>query len=217
MPCWRSAWSDAAAAAMSDTAKPPDTVPEEAGKSPSSLEPYDDRAYSAHAIHMVRTAAAGHVALSQMADHKANILMGVTFLVFTLSITEFGAGNYRIALLVLVLSAFISAMFAMAAVMPTTAPPRLSDDELDNLLFFGVFTALEQEEFVRRLMVRAETDGRVLSTMLRDIYQNGTVLQRKKYRYLSFAFSTFRVGLVLAFLAFALENGAEILRFAGAR
>lgn len=211
MPCWHSAWSDAAAAAMSETAKPPETVPARTG--PTPVELYDDKAYSAHAIHMVRTAATGHVALSQMADHKANILMGVTFLVFTLSITEFGAGNYRIALLILVLSAFISAMFAMAAVMPTTAPPRLTDDELDNLLFFGVFTGLEQEEFVRRLMVRSETDGRVLSTMLRDIYQNGTVLQRKKYRYLSLAFRTFRIGLVLAFAAFALENGAEILRF----
>ena len=192
-------------------------APDEAGQSAVPAERYDDQTYSAHAIHMVRTAATGHVALSQMADHKANILMGVTFLVFTLSITEFGAGNYRIALLVLVLSAFISAMFAMAAVMPTTTPPRLTDDELDNLLFFGVFTGLEQEEFVRRLMVRSETDGGVLSTMLRDIYQNGTVLRRKKYRYLSFAFRTFRIGLVLAFAAFALENGGEIVRFFGAR
>ena len=201
---------------MAETVKPPETGADaaKAGMNPSPAELYDDREYSPHAIHMVRTAMTSHVALSQMADHKANILMGVTFLVFTLSVTEFGAGNYRIALLVLVLSAFVSAMFAMAAVMPKTAPPKLPDDELDNLLFFGVFTGLEQEEFVHRLMSRSETDGRVLSTMLRDIYQNGAVLQHRKYRYLSFAFRTFRIGLVLAFVAFVLENGVELMQLA---
>lgn len=203
---------------MPETAKPVETGPDagKSGMTPSPSEPYDGREYSVHAIHMMRTAMTNHVALSQMADHKANILMGVTFLVFTLSVSAFGGGDYRISLLILVLSAFVSAMFAMAAVMPKTAPPRLPDGEFDNLLFFGVFTGLEQEEFVDRLMARAETDGRVLSTMLRDIYQNGAVLQHKKYRYLSVAFSTFRIGLVLAFVAFVLENGAEILRFAGA-
>lgn len=176
---------------------------------------HEGATYSANAIHMVRTALANHVALSAMADRKANILMGVTFLVFTLSINAFSNGNYRLALLVLLLFAFLSALFAMAAVVPKTSPPKLTDDELDNLLFFGVFTGLEQEEFVERLMRRCETDELVLSTMLRDLYQNGTVLQRKKYRYLSLAFRTFRIGLILSLLVFVLENGTQILGFVG--
>lgn len=176
---------------------------------------HEGATYSANAIHMVRTALTNHVALSAMADRKANILMGVTFLVFTLSINAFSNGNYRLALLVLLLFAFLSALFAMAAVVPKTSPPKLTDDELDNLLFFGVFTGLEQEEFVERLMRRCETDELVLSTMLRDLYQNGTVLQRKKYRYLSLAFRTFRIGLILSLLVFVLENGTQILGFVG--
>jgi hypothetical protein len=202
---------------MSETVNAQETGSDMAGAGPrdgeavAPLDAYDEGAYSVHAIHMVRTALTNHIALSQMADHKANILMGVTFLVFTLSVSAFGAGHFRIALLILVISAFVSAMFAMAAVMPKTAPPRLPDDELDNLLFFGVFTGLPQEEFVRRLMRRSETDGRVLSTMLRDLYQNGSVLQHRKYRYLSIAFRTFRIGLVLSLIAFILENGAEFV------
>ncbi|GGC06044.1 hypothetical protein GCM10011494_25860 [Novosphingobium endophyticum] len=200
---------------MSGTVKSSEAGSDAGEASPAQL--YDGGTYSAHAVHMVRTAMANHVALSQMADHKANILMGVTFLVFTLSVTAFGSGTSPFALLILVLSAFVSAMFAMAAVMPKTTPPKLSGDEYDNLLFFGVFTELEQEDFVDRVMSRSETDGRVLSAMLRDIYQNGAVLRRKKYRYLSFAFRAFRTGLVLAFVAFALENGAEFLDFSSAR
>ena len=202
---------------MSETSKQQhDADPVAGGSEFAAAALHDGTAYSMNAIHMVRTALTNHVALSAMADRKANILMGVTFLVFTLSVSAFSNGNYRIALLILVLSAFASAMFAMAAVMPKTSPPVLADDELDNLLFFGVFTGLQQEEFVERLMRRCETDGRVLSTMLRDLYQNGIVLQRKKYRYLSLAFQTFRIGLVLSLIAFILENGTQILRFVGA-
>lgn len=204
---------------MSDAAKPLESGSAAGGgegEQPSPAAGDEDRVYSANAIHMVRTASGNHVALSAMADRKANILMGVTFLVFTLSVSAFSNGNYRIALLILVLSAFASAMFAMAAVMPKTSPPVLADDELDNLLFFGVFTGLQQEEFVARLMRRCETDDLVLSTMLRDLYQNGKVLQNKKYRYLSLAFRTFRTGLVLSMTAFVLENGTQILGFIGA-
>lgn len=202
---------------MPEPVKPrPESAPASTVSEASPAAHPDDTAYSVNAIHMVRTALANHVALSAMADRKANILMGVTFLIFTLSVSAFSNGNYRIALLILLLSAFVSAMFAMAAVMPKTSPPKLADDELDNLLFFGVFTGLPQEEFVERMMRRCETDDLVLSTMLRDLHQNGMVLQRKKYRYLSLAFRTFRIGLVLSLIAFMLENGTQILTFVGA-
>ncbi|WP_395393517.1 Pycsar system effector family protein [Novosphingobium sp. BL-8A] len=171
------------------------------------------RAFSVHSIHMVRTAMTNHMALSRMADQKANILMGMTFLVFTLSMREFDAGHYRYSLLVLVVFAFVSAMLAMGAVMPRTRAPKLSDDDLDNLLFFGVFTGLDQEEFVRRVLDRGASDEAVLTTMLRDIYQNGTVLQRQKYRFLSLAFQCFRAGLVLAMIAFLIENRQALAVF----
>lgn len=202
---------------MPEKVKPRGVSPNQGpdGSETPAAADHEGATYSANAIHMVRTALANHVALSAMADRKANILMGVTFLVFTLSINAFSNGNYRLALLVLLLFAFLSALFAMAAVVPKTSPPKLTDDELDNLLFFGVFTGLEQEEFVERLMRRCETDELVLSTMLRDLYQNGTVLQRKKYRYLSLAFRTFRIGLILSLLVFVLENGTQILGFVG--
>ena len=41
--------------------------------------------------------------------------------------------------------------------------------------------------------------------MLRDIYQNGQVLQHKKYKYLGYAYRIFLTGLVLSFATFAVE------------
>ena len=45
--------------------------------------------FSNHAIHLIRTSQQINLTLSQMADAKASILMGATFLVFTISVGQF--------------------------------------------------------------------------------------------------------------------------------
>jgi len=175
----------------------------------SSLEKYDDTKYSNHAIHMVRTSMTVHMQLSQMADQKASLLMGATFVVFSIAVGQATAGTYKLSLLVLALSAFISASFAVAAVVPKlmTKPPKGGKR---NLMFFGVFTEMSEEDYIDAMMEASETDGRVLSTMARDIYQNGMVIQKKKYRLLAYAYRTFQVGLSITFLLFLYESREAI-------
>ncbi|MCX7676186.1 MAG: DUF5706 domain-containing protein [Alteraurantiacibacter sp.] len=170
-----------------------------------SLERYDGGSYSAHAVHMVRSSMLAHLQLSQMADQKASLLMGATFVVFSIAIGQAATGSYRLSLIVLALSAFISASLAVAAVVPKilTKPPS---GGRENLLFFGVFTHMSEDDYIDAIMRASETDGRVLSTMARDIYQNGMVLHTKKYRLLGYAYRTFQIGLTLTFLLFLFES-----------
>jgi len=178
---------------------------EASGEVGTPLEKYDGGHYSAHAIHMVRTSMTVHMQLSQMADQKASLLMGATFVVFSIAVGQATNGSYKLSLLVLALSAFISAMFAVAAVVPKimSEPPAGSRP---NLLFFGVFSHMPEEEYIDRAMEASETDGRVLSTMLRDIHQNGMVLQNKKFRLLAYAFRSFQIGLSVTFIIFVYES-----------
>jgi len=180
----------------------------------AKLEKYDSTSYSSHAIHMVRTSMTVHVQLSQMADQKASLLMGATFVVFSIAVGQATNGNYKLSLLILALSAFVSAMYAVAAVVPkiTSKQPEGSGS---NLLFFGVFAHMPEEEYIDRAMEASETDGRVLSTMLRDIHQNGMVLQNKKYRLLARAFRTFQIGLSVTFVVFLYESRDLLARFLG--
>ena len=175
------------------------------GAEPAFLDRYDDGAYSAQAIHLVRTSMTVHMALSQMADQKASILMGATFVVFSIAVGQARSGSYQMSLLILAFSAFVSALCAVAAVVPRLMrkPPLGSRA---NLMFFGVFAQLDEDEYVDRMMKACETDGRVLSTMLRDIHQNGMVLHNRKYRMLAYAFRTFQIGLTLTFVTFLYEN-----------
>lgn len=183
-------------------------------KASSLLTQYDDAVYSNHAIHMLRTSQTVHMQLSQMADQKASLLMGATFVVFSIAVGQATAGTYKLSLLILALSAFISASFAVAAVVPKimVKPPRGSKL---NLLFFGVFTHMPEDDYINQMMAASETDGRVLSTMARDIYQNGMVLQKKKYRLLAYAYRTFQVGLSITFVLFLYESHEAIRALLG--
>jgi hypothetical protein len=164
-------------------------------------EGQDGRRFSANAAHLVRTTQQIHVQLSQMADQKASILMGATFVIFTITIGQSrGTGGAPpLPLLLLGGFAFFSAVLAVLAILPATATPATRDP---NLLFFGSFTQLGEDEYVERVLDLLDADETIFRTMIRDIYQNGMVLQRKKYRLLGAAYRVFLVGLTVSFAAF---------------
>jgi len=155
--------------------------------------------YSPNAIHLVRTAQQLTLQLSQMADQKASILMGATFVVFTISVGQARNGGFSIPLMLLAFFSFVSAMLAVFAVLPSVGSRPKGEP---NLLFFGIFTRMDEGEFADRVLEQLHDDERIYRTMLRDIHQNGQVLQAKKYRYLGLAYRTFLVGLTVTFVSF---------------
>jgi hypothetical protein len=166
-----------------------------------TTEQRQGRRFSTNAAHLVRTTQQVHVQLSQMADQKASILMGATFVIFTITIGQSRGAESGppLALLLLGGFAFFSAVLAVLAILPATGPRVAADP---NLLFFGSFTQLGEEEYVDRVLDLLDADETIYRTMLRDLYQNGMVLKRKKYRLLGAAYRVFLLGLTVSFAAF---------------
>lgn len=193
---------------MGDKGMQPKAGIDPAGAAPSTPSP---SGYSNHAIHLVRTSQQLNLMLSQMADAKASILMGATFLVFTIAVGQARNGSLPISLGVLALFAFVSAMCAVFAVLPSISSPtsaRLNDGK-PNKLFFGYFTHMDEDAWTDSILAELHADETVFRTMLHDIYQNGQVLQRKKYRYLAYAYKTFMAGLTITAITFAIEYAAS--------
>ena len=157
--------------------------------------------YSPNAVHMVRTAQQAHFQLSAMADQKASLLMAATFVIFTITIGQTKGAATPLPLLILGGAAFLAAVCAILAVIPTIKGPG---GARANLLFFGSFAGLGEEEYVARMDDLLRDDRDIYAAMARDIYQNGSVLARKKYRLLGYAYRIFLAGLILSALAFAL-------------
>ena len=159
-------------------------------------------AFPPNAIHLVRTAQQIHVQLSAMADHKASILMGATFVIFTITIGQARSSAAPIPLLILGAAAFFSAVFAVLAILPATHYRRPGPI---NLLFFGSFTQLTEDEYLDQIVERLHDDEEIYRTMARDIFQNGVVLERKKYRLLGYAYRIFLAGLTASFVSFLIQ------------
>jgi hypothetical protein len=156
--------------------------------------------YPVNAAHMMRTAQLAQIQLSAMADAKASILMGATFVIFTITIGQARAGAAPVPLLILGGAAFFSAIFAVLAVLPMTRGRNGAGEA--NILFFGVFSRMGEEEFIEAVTARLATEDSIYRTMARDIHQAGTVLQNKKYRLLRYAYGIFLAGLVASCAAY---------------
>lgn len=162
------------------------------------------REFYSQAVHLTRTMQVNTLTLSQMADQKASILIGATFVVFSLSITRLLGTEITYSTIALAATAFGASFFAVLTVLPKLGGLP-SDQGKINPLFFGHFSALDEEQWTEDLLNRLANDELLFRTMLRDVYQNGQVLYRRKYRYLGYAYRTFIGGLLATMLIYIAE------------
>lgn len=157
--------------------------------------------YATDSVHLLRTAQQMQYQLSQMADQKANMVLAAAFVIFTVTISQAHNLARPAPLLVLGAAAFAAAFLAILAVLPAVkVPPRPEGPA--NLLFFGSFTQLSEDDFIERILTVIGEPRTVYEAFAHDIYQNGRVLAFKKYRYLGYAYRILAGGLVLSLLVF---------------
>lgn len=149
-------------------------------------------------IVMLRTTQQHHVRLSMMADQKAGFLIGGSVVLLGIVIGSLDS-EATPALLVVGLTAIVSLALSISAVMPRYTSTSSKDSDR-NLLFFGVFAHMDEDEFIDHHMEVSRDSESVHRAMLRDIHQMGSSLNNKKFRYLSYAFQVALWGMVLAFI-----------------
>jgi hypothetical protein len=164
--------------------------------------PKPKKPFPPNAVHVLRTAQQIHVMLSQMADQKANMLLAATFVIFTITIGQVREVEDPLPLLILGGGAFFSAIFAVLAVLPAW---HFRTGGKINLLFFGSFSQLGEADYLDQVLDQVREDETAYRMMARDLYQNGIVLERKKYRLLGYAYRIFLAGLVASCAAFVFE------------
>jgi hypothetical protein len=182
---------------MRDMPDPPAAQPPVAAPAEAAVRPF-----TPDAVHLLRTTQQVQYQLSQMADQKASMLLGITFVIFTIAVGQGRAGATQAPILILGGAAFVAALLTVLAVLPSIKPPPLGAPGSDNILFFGVFAQIPQEEYVQRLLGSLHDPRSVFEAFARDIHQNGRVLAGKKYRLLGYAYRVLLTGLVASFVAF---------------
>jgi len=150
---------------------------------------------------ILRTAQQHHVALSSMADTKANIIITVSSIVLTLTLGKSADPSFRVAALILAGFTLTALLLAILAVLPKYRPLRLDSVELPphfNLLFFGHFAELSRERYLAEVAQILKPDGSIYATQAADLYSLGIYLSRHKYRYLRYSYLFFLMGFVFS-------------------
>jgi hypothetical protein len=140
-----------------------------------------------------------NITLSGMADTKASILMGASFVVFSMSIGDIAEGKASLPLLVLTMFSFVATIFGVLTVRPnkmtvtkTPIPP-----EKINILFFGSYTNASRDDYINEMIKVLSSEEETYRRLTADLYDHGKVLRDDKFSWLYWSFTVFLFGMVL--------------------
>ena len=160
--------------------------------------------------------------LGLMADAKANIMITVSSIVFSITIANLDNQVMKYPLLAFACGCFFSLLFAIFAIIPKTSYPKVEgSEEIDrkspwfNPLFFGHFAHLPIEEYKEDYSKTLMNDDTIYDALAGDIYGQGKVLALSKYKYLKWSYNSFLGGMSAAILVFVLQGPAGEIIFNG--
>lgn len=140
-----------------------------------------------------------NITLSGMADSKASILLGASFVVFSLSIGTISEGKASPPLLVLTLFSFIATLFGVMTVRPNRmrrSPVPIPAEKV-NILYFGSYIDCPREEYVDEMMRVLSSEEETYRRLTRDLWDHGHVLRDNKYRWLYWSYTFFFWGMII--------------------
>lgn len=168
-------------------------APEVPGAAPTADRA--DRVFEPEYINVLVSAHAGNLELSNMADSKASILLGASFVVFGLSISDIAAGKASVPLVVLTVFSFIATVLGVLTVRPARIRDWKVEPGKSNIMFFGSFTNVTREQFIEQCLDTLASPEESIRSMARDIYDHGQLLKKDKFSWLYWSYTAFLWGM----------------------
>lgn len=154
---------------------------------------------------MYQAAYSTHLDLSHLADTKANIMISLNGIIITIIVARL-ASTFETDIVLLIPAGVLLVTCMITMVLSVfAAMPRIRSEAVDlgdvragrkNILFFGTFTRIPEEDFVAGMAHLMERRSDIYAGMARDLYALGGVLA-KKYRLIRAAYIVFMTGLVI--------------------
>ena len=151
----------------------------------------DDPVFPKEVHNLLVAANATNITLSGMADTKASILMGASFVVFSISIGDIAEGRASLPILVLT-TVLVHRDGVRRAHRPAqqAAGYQGSDPaEKINILFFGSYTNASREEYIDEMIKVLSSEEETYRRLTADLYDHGKVLRDDKFSWLYWSFT----------------------------
>ena len=161
---------------------------------------------------MLRLTSENHLKLSDMADHKANILISVNSIIISVILgvllRKLEESPYlTVPTIIFLIVAVTTIVISILATMPKVSGGNFSEQDVlskkTNLLFFGNFYKAPFEKYDKSMRTMMRDPDYLYGSLIKDIYNLATVLGRK-YRLIRLAYSIFMIGIVVSVIAFGI-------------
>ena len=164
---------------------------------------------------LYRVTLKNHIALSDIADTKANILLSVNAIIISLALSNLipkldnPSNDYLIyPTVIFVLFAVVSMILAVLATRPNVTSGEFTKEDVENknvnLLFFGNFHKMKLAEYESAIQEMLKDKDYIYNSLTKDLYFLGVVLNRK-YTLLRWTYTIFMIGMILSVIAFAIS------------
>jgi predicted metal-dependent HD superfamily phosphohydrolase len=163
---------------------------------------------------MFRVTLRNHIALSGIADTKANILLSVNAIIVSLVLSNLipkldNPNNAHLIYptIIFVLFTVAAMILSVFATRPNVTSGKFTKDDVKNkkvnLLFFGNFYKMSLDDFEWAMSEMMQDKDYLYSSMTKDLYFLGKVLDRK-YKILRITYTVFIIGIITSVIAFAI-------------
>jgi HD superfamily phosphodiesterase len=163
---------------------------------------------------LFRVTLGNHTRLSGIADSKANILLSVNAIIISIALSSIipkldspKNAHLVIPTFIMLMSSVTTIIFAILSTRPKVTTGIFTREDIEakkiNLLFFGNFYKMPLAEYDWAMNEMMKDRDYLYSTMIKDLYYLGLVLQRK-YNLLRIAYNIFMVGIIITVIAFVI-------------
>ena len=161
---------------------------------------------------LFRVTLGNHTRLSGIADSKANILLSVNAIIISIALSSIipkldspKNAHLVIPTFIMLMSSVITIIFAILSTRPKVTSGFFTRADVEakkvNLMFFGNFYKMPLEDYDWAMNEMMKDRDYLYSTMIKDLYYLGLVLQRK-YNLLRIAYNFFMVGIIITVISF---------------
>lgn len=183
---------------MSETEREPPARPADLQTAATPATPATEGAqqfFEPEYINVLVSAHAGNLEMSNMADSKASILLGASFVVFGLSISDIAAGKASVPLVVLTLFSFVATVLGVLTVRPARVRDWKVEPGKANIMFFGSYTNVTRDQYIQQCIDTLASPEESIRAMARDIYDHGHLLKKDKFSWLYWSYTAFLWGM----------------------
>lgn len=159
---------------------------------------------------MFRVSFRNHMALSAIADNKANIMLSINAIIISISLSSLvpsfdSSPQLILPSTLLLFVCIVTIVFATLSTRPKISAGVFTRDDVKlqktNLLFFGNFHGMPLNEFEWGMDEMMKNRDFLYGSMIKDFYMLGKVLA-KKYKYLRICYNIFMYGMIASILTF---------------